>query len=78
MILTPNLTCYLARWLDKSLTNDALSQFLLQLVQTLKYEPYLDNELARFLLKRSLLNKKIGKSRYCLLDINWLPLHKTV
>ena len=37
-----------------------LSQFLLQLVQTLKYEPYLDNELARFLLKRSLLNKKIG------------------
>ena len=48
------------RWLDKSLTSDALSQFLLQLVQTLKYEPYLDNELARFLLKRSLLNKKIG------------------
>jgi len=48
------------RWLDKCLTNDALSQFLLQLVQTLKYEPYLDNELARFLLKRSLLNKKIG------------------
>ena len=29
-------------------------------MQTLKYEPYLDNELARFLLKRSLLNKKIG------------------
>ncbi len=48
------------RWLDKSLSNDTLSQFLLQLVQTLKYEPYLDNELARFLLKRSLLNKKIG------------------
>lgn len=48
------------RWLDKSLSNDTLGQFLLQLVQTLKYEPYLDNELSRFLLKRSLLNKKIG------------------
>ena len=42
------------------MSNEALSQFLLQLVQTLKYEPHLDNELARFLLKRSLLNKKIG------------------
>ena len=50
----------IGRWLDKLLTTDHLSQFLLQLVQTLKYEPHLDNELARFLLKRSLLNKKIG------------------
>lgn len=56
------------RWLDKSLSNDTLSQFLLQLVQTLKYEPYLDNELARFLLKRSLLNKKIGKEIF---DSTW-------
>ena len=48
------------QWLDNSLTDEALSQYLLQLVQTLKYEPYLDNELARFLLKRALGNKKIG------------------
>lgn len=57
------ITSLTGRWLDKSLTNDALGQYLLQLVQTLKYEPYLDNELARFLLKRSLLNKKIGKKK---------------
>ncbi|EFX69553.1 hypothetical protein DAPPUDRAFT_300912 [Daphnia pulex] len=56
----PSVRKLAVRWLDKSLSNDTLGQFLLQLVQTLKYEPYLDNELSRFLLKRSLLNKKIG------------------
>ena len=34
-----------------------LGQYLLQLVQTLKYEPYLDNPLAQLLLKRALLNR---------------------
>ena len=34
--------------------------YLLQLVQVLKYEPYLDCALARFLLKRSLNNKLVG------------------
>ena len=37
-----------------------LGQYLLQLVQTLKYEPYLDNPLAQMLLRRALLNRKIG------------------
>ena len=32
----------------------------MQLVQTLKFEPYLDNPLSHLLLRRSLLNKKIG------------------
>ena len=32
----------------------------LQLVQTLKYEPYLANPLTEFLLRRALLNRKIG------------------
>jgi phosphatidylinositol-4,5-bisphosphate 3-kinase len=32
-------------WLDSSLSDEELGQYLLQLVQTLKYEPYLDNPL---------------------------------
>ena len=37
-----------------------MGQYMLQLVQTLKYEPYLDNPLARLLLRRVLLNRKLG------------------
>lgn len=51
---------FAVKWLDSSLSDDLLSQYLLQLVQVLKYEPYLDNSLAKFLIKRALLNKKIG------------------
>ena len=29
--------------------------------QALKFEPYLDNAISRFLLKRSLLNQRIGQ-----------------
>ncbi|XP_078615634.1 phosphatidylinositol 4,5-bisphosphate 3-kinase catalytic subunit delta isoform-like [Branchiostoma floridae x Branchiostoma japonicum] len=42
------------------LTDEELSQYLLQLVQVLKYEAYLDCELARFLLMRGLNNQRIG------------------
>lgn len=37
-----------------------LFQYLLQLVQVLKYESYLDCELTKFLLDRALSNRKIG------------------
>ena len=47
-------------WLDMSLSDEELGQYLLQLVQTLKYEPYLDNQLSRMLMRRALLNRKIG------------------
>ena len=47
------------QWLD-AMSDEDLSQYLLQLVQTLKYEPYLDNPLSRLLLRRALLNRKIG------------------
>uniref|UniRef100_A0A672MK70 Phosphatidylinositol 4,5-bisphosphate 3-kinase catalytic subunit delta isoform-like n=1 Tax=Sinocyclocheilus grahami TaxID=75366 RepID=A0A672MK70_SINGR len=40
--------------------NDELFQYLLQLVQVLKYESYLDCDLTCFLLERALSNKKIG------------------
>ncbi|XP_074916435.1 phosphatidylinositol 4,5-bisphosphate 3-kinase catalytic subunit delta isoform isoform X2 [Chelonoidis abingdonii] len=44
----------------KKLTDDELFQYLLQLVQVLKYESYLDCELTKFLLERALANRKIG------------------
>uniref|UniRef100_A0A4W3HM29 phosphatidylinositol-4,5-bisphosphate 3-kinase n=1 Tax=Callorhinchus milii TaxID=7868 RepID=A0A4W3HM29_CALMI len=44
----------------KNLSEEELFQYLLQLVQVLKYEPYLDSELTKFLLNRALANKKIG------------------
>lgn len=40
--------------------DDELFQYLLQLVQVLKYESYLDCELTKFLLGRALANRKIG------------------
>nr|XP_020637887.1 phosphatidylinositol 4,5-bisphosphate 3-kinase catalytic subunit delta isoform isoform X3 [Pogona vitticeps] len=44
----------------KKLTDAELFQYLLQLVQVLKYESYFDCELTRFLLDRALSNRKIG------------------
>lgn len=46
-------------WLEE-MSDEDLSQYLLQLVQTLKYEPYLSNALSDLLLTRALLNRKIG------------------
>lgn len=56
-----NIRNFAVDCLNKGLTNDKLSQYLLQIVQALKYEPYLDNCLTRFLLKRALLNQRIGQ-----------------
>jgi phosphatidylinositol-4,5-bisphosphate 3-kinase len=42
------------------MTDNVLSKYLLQLVQVLKFELYLDTTLGQFLLKRALLNKRIG------------------
>ncbi|KAJ8265228.1 hypothetical protein COCON_G00143270 [Conger conger] len=44
----------------ESLSNDDILRYLLQLVQTLKVEPYHDSFLARFLIQRALRSKKIG------------------
>ncbi|XP_029435124.1 phosphatidylinositol 4,5-bisphosphate 3-kinase catalytic subunit delta isoform isoform X2 [Rhinatrema bivittatum] len=44
----------------KKLTDEELCQYLLQLVQVLKYESYLHCELTTFLLERALTNRKIG------------------
>ena len=41
-------------------SDDKLLMYLLQLVQVLKFEPYLDCALGQFLLRRSLRNRTIG------------------
>uniref|UniRef100_A0A8B9TUC5 phosphatidylinositol-4,5-bisphosphate 3-kinase n=1 Tax=Anas platyrhynchos TaxID=8839 RepID=A0A8B9TUC5_ANAPL len=46
------------RYVGSFITN--CSKYLLQLVQVLKYESYLDCELTKFLLDRALSNRKIG------------------
>uniref|UniRef100_A0A8C2YBK8 phosphatidylinositol-4,5-bisphosphate 3-kinase n=1 Tax=Coturnix japonica TaxID=93934 RepID=A0A8C2YBK8_COTJA len=45
---------------QRSYLDHELFQYLLQLVQVLKYESYLDCELTKFLLDRALSNRKIG------------------
>nr|QED42021.1 phosphatidylinositol-4,5-bisphosphate 3-kinase catalytic subunit alpha [Tegillarca granosa] len=52
---------------EHGLTDDKLQQYLLQLVQALKFEPHLDNHITRFLLKKSLLNQRIGQHFFWLL-----------
>uniref|UniRef100_A0A8C4HG07 Phosphatidylinositol 4,5-bisphosphate 3-kinase catalytic subunit gamma isoform n=1 Tax=Dicentrarchus labrax TaxID=13489 RepID=A0A8C4HG07_DICLA len=44
----------------ESLSNDDVLKYLLQLVQTLKVEPYHDSFLARYLIQRALQSKRIG------------------
>ncbi|XP_072257769.1 phosphatidylinositol 4,5-bisphosphate 3-kinase catalytic subunit gamma isoform isoform X3 [Pyxicephalus adspersus] len=44
----------------ESLQNDDVLHYLLQLVQAVKFEPYHDSALSRFLLKRALRSKRIG------------------
>ncbi|XP_062248724.1 phosphatidylinositol 4,5-bisphosphate 3-kinase catalytic subunit gamma isoform isoform X1 [Platichthys flesus] len=44
----------------ESLSNNDVLMYLLQLVQTLKVEPYHDSFLARYLIQRALRSKRIG------------------
>uniref|UniRef100_A0AAJ7WKG1 phosphatidylinositol-4,5-bisphosphate 3-kinase n=1 Tax=Petromyzon marinus TaxID=7757 RepID=A0AAJ7WKG1_PETMA len=56
----PRVRDFAVKCLEAGLTDDKLSQYLIQLVQVLKYEQYLDNPLARFLLRKALTNQRIG------------------
>ena len=47
-------------WLNECLDDEMLSCYLLQFVQVLKTEPYLENELSRFMNRRAILNPAIG------------------
>lgn len=44
----------------ETLEDDDVLRYLLQLVQAVKFEPYHDSSLVRFLLKRALRSKRIG------------------
>ncbi|RNA11603.1 phosphatidylinositol 4-5-bisphosphate 3-kinase catalytic subunit alpha isoform, partial [Brachionus plicatilis] len=46
--------------LEKYMKDEEIEYYLLQLVQALKNEPYCDNSLCRFLLKRAIKNQRIG------------------
>lgn len=51
----------------RSMSDDDLSLYLLQLVQALKYESYLYCDLALFLLERGLVNRRLGHQLFWLL-----------
>uniref|UniRef100_H2LLC3 phosphatidylinositol-4,5-bisphosphate 3-kinase n=1 Tax=Oryzias latipes TaxID=8090 RepID=H2LLC3_ORYLA len=55
----PAVRSFTVRCLRK-LSDDELLQYLIQLVQVLKYESYLDCDLTTFLLERALSNRRIG------------------
>uniref|UniRef100_A0A8D3DUP7 phosphatidylinositol-4,5-bisphosphate 3-kinase n=1 Tax=Scophthalmus maximus TaxID=52904 RepID=A0A8D3DUP7_SCOMX len=55
----PAIRSFTIRCLRK-LSDDELLQYLIQLVQVLKYESYLDCDLTTFLLERALSNRRIG------------------
>jgi len=48
-------------------SDSELFQYLLQFVQALKYESYLECELIEFLLQRAINNQKIGHHLFWLL-----------
>jgi phosphatidylinositol-4,5-bisphosphate 3-kinase len=50
-------------WIDV-LPDEELIDYLLQLVQVLKYEPYHDSALARFLVRRALWSSRVGHSLF--------------
>lgn len=58
---------YAVQWLNEALGDDELSQYLLQLVQALKYETYLNCPLVKFLLTRALKNQHLGHRFFWLL-----------
>lgn len=55
----PSVRSFTIRCLKK-LSDPELLQYLIQLVQVLKYESYLDCDLTTFLLERALSNQRIG------------------
>nr|ADE44090.1 phosphoinositide 3-kinase isoform a [Panulirus argus] len=56
----PTVRKHAVKSLDRGLPDEGLFQYLLQLVQALKHEPYLDSPLLRFILRKALTNAKIG------------------
>uniref|UniRef100_A0A6B2KWV1 Phosphatidylinositol 3-kinase n=1 Tax=Arcella intermedia TaxID=1963864 RepID=A0A6B2KWV1_9EUKA len=60
----------------KKITNVEIEDYLLQLVQALKHEPYHNNLLTRFLLKRAIGSKRMGHYLYWFLKCELLQPRK--
>jgi phosphatidylinositol-4,5-bisphosphate 3-kinase len=58
---------FAVKCLDKNMKDEEVFRYLLQLVQSLKNEPYYDNSLTRFLLGRALKSQRIGYRLFWLL-----------
>lgn len=53
--------------LEDCLDDDKLTLYMMPLIQVLRYEAFLDNDLTQFLLRRALKNKRIGHQMFWLL-----------
>ncbi|KRX74624.1 Phosphatidylinositol 4,5-bisphosphate 3-kinase catalytic subunit alpha isoform [Trichinella sp. T6] len=60
---------FAVRCLDMRLSDDQLAVYLIYLVQALKYEPFLQSDLGKFLLRRALLKRAIGQRFFWLLRV---------
>uniref|UniRef100_A0A0B6ZC56 phosphatidylinositol 3-kinase n=1 Tax=Arion vulgaris TaxID=1028688 RepID=A0A0B6ZC56_9EUPU len=62
-----NVREFAVKCLDKELSDDDVSQYMLQLVQALKFETHIFCPLATFLLQRALKNQHLGHKLFWLL-----------
>ncbi|XP_045108091.1 phosphatidylinositol 4,5-bisphosphate 3-kinase catalytic subunit alpha isoform-like isoform X2 [Portunus trituberculatus] len=60
----PVVRCLATKHLDRALSDDALMQYMLQLVQSLKHEPHLESPLVCVLLRRALTNATLGHTLF--------------
>ncbi|GFR65738.1 phosphatidylinositol 4,5-bisphosphate 3-kinase catalytic subunit delta isoform [Elysia marginata] len=58
---------FAVKCLDSELSDDDVSQYMLQLVQALKFETHLYSHLAKFLIQRALKNRHLGHKLFWLL-----------
>jgi phosphatidylinositol-4,5-bisphosphate 3-kinase catalytic subunit gamma len=55
---------FAVRSLSKNMKDEEVNEFLLELVQALKNEPYYDSQLARFLLNRAFKCRRLGHNLF--------------
>ncbi len=59
-VVAVQVRAFAVKNLDQTLVDSDVMDLLLQLVQSLKYEPYINSPIAMFLLRRALKNRLIG------------------
>lgn len=58
---------FAVRCLNARLSDEQLCLYMISLVQALKYEPFMDCALVRYLLKRALMNQRMGHQFFWLM-----------